>query len=292
MEKNLYADFFLNELSRIFKAMIWFPNAKINLGLNVVEKRSDGFHNIETVFYPAPWRDALEIIEDRYGLRSEKIKISFSGIRVEGDPEKNLVARAFSLLDQLFDLPPVKIHLHKAIPMGAGLGGGSADAAFTLKGLSELFALKLEEEKLVALAAQLGSDCAFFIRNRPAFATQKGDRFEDCGIDLSAYKMIIVWPGIHSNTAEAYAGIAPARPAQSCRDIVLKYISHWKEELENDFEKTIFARYPEIGRVKEKLYSAGAVYAAMSGSGSAVFGLFREEIPQQDWPANYKVLAQ
>jgi 4-diphosphocytidyl-2-C-methyl-D-erythritol kinase len=292
--------------------MILFPNAKINLGLNVIEKRVDGFHNLESVFAPVELNDVLEIIIDekktsqtkpdsssspisgrlRGANSPEKIQFSSSGLSIDGNWENNLIVKAYRLLDADFNLPSVKIHLHKIIPMGAGLGGGSSDAAFTLKGLNELFNLKLPEEKLISYAVKLGSDCAFFIRNKSVFASEKGEIFEDLNLDLKNYKILIVWPGIHSSTADAYGGIVPKKTEISIKEILKKDISHWRNELKNDFEEPIFKKYPEIKTVKEKLYEAGAGYASLSGSGSAVYGLFEKEIPRLDWPGNYLIFEE
>jgi 4-diphosphocytidyl-2-C-methyl-D-erythritol kinase len=268
--------------------MIFFPNAKINLGLRIPEKRWDGFHNIESVFYPVKASDILEIIKNPNQKREEdKIDFSFSGIKISGSPDDNLISKAYHLLDATYTLPAVKIHLHKVLPMGSGLGGGSSDAAFTLKCLNALFNLGLDTTQLLAFAAKLGSDCAFFTRNEPVMARERGDAMEGVKIDLSKYKILIVWPGIHSSTAEAYAGIVPDKSGPGVLETISGPVEDWKDRLRNDFEKSIFLKYPEIKNVKESLYSAGAVYASMSGSGSAVYGIFRTEIPALKWPDNY-----
>ena len=254
--------------------MIIYPNAKINLGLN-------------TVFYPVMWRDALEIIENKNATK--EIEFSSSGLTIEGNPENNLIVKAYTLLNKEFSLPAVKIHLHKVIPMGAGLGGGSADAAFTLKLLNDLFALKISTEQLKIFATSLGSDCAFFIENKPKYATQRGDVLEPIDLKLGEYKIVVVWPGIHSDTAAAYAGIIPAKPIVSCKETVMNDIHEWKNNLKNDFEETVFKKFPEIKKVKEELYKQGAIYSAMSGSGSAVFAFFEKEIPPMSWPKHYHV---
>src|ERR1700744_6335306 len=185
--------------------MICFPNAKINLGLNIVEKRSDGFHNIETVFYPINWHDALETIENKSFRKGEdKMHLSISGLLVEGNPQDNLIAKAYKLIDVKYNLPPLKTYLHKSIPMGAGLGGGSSDAAFFIKLLNEKFNLNISTNEQINFAKQLGSDCAFFIENKPVYASEKGDVFKEIKIDLSSYYIIIVYPAVHSNTASAY----------------------------------------------------------------------------------------
>lgn len=259
--------------------MIVYPNAKINLGLNVVEKRADGFHNIETVFYPVGWSDLLELLPDENS--SSGITLTTSGLPIPGDVNDNLCVRAYELIRRDYAMPAVKVHLHKIVPMGAGLGGGSSDAAFFIKALNELFELGLAWGELHHYAKQLGSDCSFFISNRPVFAEGKGDEYESILLDLSNYHIVIAYPGIHVNTAEAYKGIIPRKPAASPEDIVTKLpVAEWKNVLVNDFEQSVFERFPAIKSLKEKMYAAGAVYAAMSGSGSAVFGVF-ETVPEE-----------
>ena len=256
--------------------MISFPNAKINIGLNVVSKRDDGYHNLETIFYPVKLADALELVD------SNKMQFSLSGIEIDGNPKNNLVVKAYNLLQKDFELPPVKLHLHKIIPFGAGLGGGSSDAAFTLKMLNEYFALKISSEKLQNYAAQIGADCPFFIENKPVFATGIGDQFQSVNLDLSEYKILIVKPNISVNTPEAYQNIIPTKPTFNLKDIENLSIKSWKDIIKNDFEKSVFQKYPEIENLKQTLYKMGALYASMSGSGSAVFGIFSH------LPANYK----
>ncbi len=249
--------------------MISFPNAKINIGLNVVEKRPDGYHNLETIFYPVKLADGLEMIE------SDKAEFTSSGIKIDSSPENNLVFKAYQLLKQDFNLPPVKLHLHKVVPFGAGLGGGSSDAAFTLKMLNSWFNLKLSNAHLEKYAAKIGADCPFFIENKPTFAHGIGDRFEPFEIDLSNYKIVIVKPNISVSTPEAYRNIIPAKPDFNLREINRIPIEDWKELVKNDFENSVFPIYPEIENLKNILYDLGAVYASMSGSGSAVFAIFR-----------------
>ena len=250
--------------------MIEFPNCKINLGLNITQKRPDGFHDIETVFYPVKWSDALEIIEGG----TAPFELSVSGIKVEGKMEENIIFKAYKLLAAEHTLPNLKVYLHKVLPMGAGLGGGSSDAAFFLKLANKQLKLDLSTEKLTTIARKLGSDCAFFIENSPVFAKGKGDEFEPLNVDLSPYHILVVYPGIHSNTKEAYEGCVPAVPGKSIKEIIAQPIGTWKNELKNDFEKTIFKKYPEIEKLKQQFYDNGAVYASLSGSGSAVFGIF------------------
>ena len=261
--------------------MLDFPNAKINLGLLVTSKRADGFHNLESCFYPVKWTDALEI------LPAPELRFDMTGLPVPGNPESNLCLKAYRLLQRDFNLPAVHMHLHKVLPMGAGLGGGSADAAFALRILNRMFELNLSADVLEEYARQLGSDCAFFIRNKPVVATEKGDVFSPTVVDLSGYTCVIVYPGIHITTAEAYGSIKAQEP--ECHiDILLKQdVSIWKDILKNDFEKALFPKYPELPQIKEKLYEAGAEYASMTGSGSAVYGLFRQEPAPLFFPNHY-----
>jgi len=259
-------------ISFIVYSMVTFPNSKINLGLNIVAKRSDGYHDIETVFFPIHLKDPLEIIEN------EKLEFSTSGFSIEGEPEKNLCVKAYHLLKKGFpQLPTVQMHLYKAIPMGAGLGGGSADGAFTLKLLNKKFSLSLSEKQLINYSLQLGSDCPFFILNKPCFATGRGEILEQTALDLSEYKFLIVHPQIHISTAWAFSTIKPLKHAKSIKQIIQQSISTWKAELINDFEKPVFEKYPEIKNIKEKLYDEGAIYASLSGSGSAVYGIFKKD---------------
>ena len=272
--------------------MICFPNAKINLGLNIVEKRSDRFHNIETVFYPINWCDALEVIENK-GLQKgdEKINLSLSGIVVEGNTQDNLISKAYKLLDTAHNLPPVKAYLHKVIPMGAGLGGGSSDAAFFIKLLNDKFSLNLSITEQINFAKQLGSDCAFFIKNKPVYASGKGDVFSEVEIDLSQYCIVVVYPAVHSNTTLAYKGVIPIKPQKNIQSIIADEIKNWKEDLANDFEKTIFTQHPELQNIKNNFYTKGAMYASMSGSGSAVYGIFKNDvdIKEFNFPNNYLI---
>jgi 4-diphosphocytidyl-2-C-methyl-D-erythritol kinase len=262
--------------------MICFPNAKINLGLNITEKRSDGFHNIETVFYPIAWCDALEAIENKDFQRgTAKINLSVSGLLVEGNTNDNLICSAYNLLDAMHNLPPVNVQLHKVIPMGAGLGGGSADAAFFIKLLNDKFDLNLSVQEQVNTAKQLGSDCAFFIKNKAVYASEKGDVFTDINIDLSKYCIVVIYPSIHSNTALAYKGIIPAKPEKNIREVISLPLAEWKHKLTNDFEKNLFAQYRELKNIKDTLYEMGALYASMSGSGSATYALFENDIDTQ-----------
>ena len=249
--------------------MIVYPNAKINIGLDVIEKRNDGFHNIESIFYPVlALFDVLELVE------SERLIFSSSGIEIPGDVGSNLCVKAFQLIQSDYSIPNVKIHLQKNIPIGAGLGGGSSDAAFMLKALNELFSLNLSSNKLMDYAKKLGSDCAFFIKNKPVYAYHKGDEFEAVTVDLSAYDIKIEYPTIHIGTTEAYAGIIPSTSKINLKKLISNPVKEWKLSIKNDFEKSIFPLYPEIEKLKHKMYADGAIFASMTGSGSAVFGIF------------------
>lgn len=254
--------------------MITFPNAKINLGLNIVEKRPDGYHNLETVFYPIPVKDALEFVPSAKAATS----FSLSGIEVGGDAESNLVMRALRLLEKDFSIPPIDIFMEKAIPFGAGLGGGSADAAFMLKMLNAEFRLQLSDCQLEAYAAQLGADCAFFIKNKPVFATGIGTVFEPIDFSLKGYFLVLVKPDIHVSTPLAYSLVRPHAPEFPLKEWLQKPIEEWKGHVVNDFELSVFTKFPAIAAIKDELYRQGALYASMSGSGSSVFGLFDKEV--------------
>jgi 4-diphosphocytidyl-2-C-methyl-D-erythritol kinase len=251
--------------------MISFPNAKINLGLYVTEKRPDGFHNIESCFYPVGWKDILEIIPAKI------FSFTSSGIDIPGDAKSNLCVKAYQFLQHDYQIPPVQIHLHKVIPIGAGLGGGSADGAFTIKMLNTIFKLDLSIAQMENYARKLGSDCAFFIRNKPVFCFGKGDQFEDVEVNLSNYFFALINPQIHVGTTEAYAGISPQFPFQSIKGVLQKPVHEWRNQLSNDFEKTVCKKYQAITDIKEILYTQGAFYASMSGSGSTVYGIFSDE---------------
>jgi 4-diphosphocytidyl-2-C-methyl-D-erythritol kinase len=248
--------------------MVCFPFCKINLGLRVLGKRSDGYHEIETCFYPVPWTDILEI------LPSGAPAFTYTGLPIPGSPSDNLCARAYRLLKTTFGLPPIALHLHKIIPLGAGLGGGSTDGAFVLKALRDLFALPVSAAELAGYAAQLGSDCTFFLTTTPALASGRGDVVSPATNMLRGKYLVIVVPPIHIATAMAYEGVRPGVPGPSLSEVIRQPLSTWKGLLVNDFEVSIFARYPILQQVKEALYSAGARYASMSGSGAAVYGIF------------------
>ena len=252
-----------------FCFMITFPNAKINIGLHVVSKRNDGYHNLETLFYPVQLSDALEIAD------SDEFQFTSSGIEIDGPGENNLVVKAWNLLQKEFDLPPVKFHLHKNIPFGAGLGGGSADAAFSLKMINEYFELNLSNIQLKQLDAKIGADCPFFIDNKPSFASGIGDCLEANPLDLSDFRILIVKPSFSVGTAEAYRNVRPSTPTFNLKELAEVAVEDWKNLIRNDFEKSVFPLYPEIETLKDTLYNLGAVYASMSGSGSAVYGIFR-----------------
>ena len=257
--------------------MITFPNAKINLGLHITEKRSDGYHNLETVFYPIPLEDALEV-HPLPNTTKEPFVLRTSGIEVAGNAADNLVVKAYLLLRDRFQLPPIDIQLFKHIPSGAGLGGGSADAAFMLKLLNDRFALNLTIAEMEDYAATLGADCAFFVRNQPTFATGIGNLFSPIQLSLTGYQLLVIKPDVFVSTREAFAQIKPHQPIHPLREVIAQPISNWKELLVNDFEASVFPQHPTIQKVKEMLYEQGAIYASMSGSGSSLFGLFAPEV--------------
>ena len=255
--------------------MVLFPNAKINIGLNITERRNDGYHNLESIFYPVNIYDRLQVDinteENAFGCT-----ITLDGIELEGRPEDNLVVRAYTLLAEKYNLKPVRVKLQKLIPMGAGLGGGSSDAAFMLKALNELFQLELSDQQLETFATRLGADCAFFIKNQPVYATGIGNVFHyDMPIpSLSGNTLVLVKPDVFVSTRDAYSLVKPAKPSHPLIECVNAPLSQWKGLITNDFEASVFPKFPIIQAVKEKLYQMGAVYASMSGSGSSVFGLF------------------
>ena len=257
--------------------MINFPIAKINLGLNVVSKRDDGYHNLETVFYPVPIKDALEVFPMEDGFPSDvRCDLKVTNLFIDGDEQKNLVVKAYNIIAQDYELPRVHVHLYKHIPTQAGMGGGSSNCSYMIRLLNEMFSLGMSDEKMIGYAARLGADCAFFIKAQPAYAEGIGEKLQPISIDLSGYKMLVVRPNIPVSTKEAFSLITPQVPKKNCLDIVRQPIETWKDELVNDFERSVFAIHPEIGRLKEMMYEQGAVYAAMSGSGSSVFGLFSD----------------
>jgi len=260
--------------------MITFPIAKINLGLNIVEKRPDGYHNLETVFYPVRIHDALEVYEMDSAFPSAfDCDLKVTNIRIDGDEQKNLVVKAYHLLKQDFPtLPRLHAHLYKGIPTQAGMGGGSSDCGYMITLLNEMFRLRLSEQQMISYAARLGADCAFFINSRPAYAEGIGELLQPVSLDLSGWYIAIVRPAIPVSTREAFSLITPRHPERNCRDIIMQPVETWRGSLTNDFEQSVFALHPEIGAIKNRLYDMGAVYAAMSGSGSSLFGRFPQPV--------------
>lgn len=256
--------------------MVTFPNAKINLGLDVVEKRPDGYHNLETLFYPIPLEDVLEITVAEDSAAPDYTFTMHNAV-FDGDDKDNLVVKAYKILAADYKLPKVAMSLYKNIPTGAGLGGGSADAAFALKMLNKIASLGLSDDKLEEYAARIGADCAFFIRNAPAYATGIGNVLTPTACSFAGYTLVLVKPEIHISTKEAYSLVRPAAPETPLTEIIQKPVEEWKGLMKNDFEKSVFAAHPSMEKIKEKLYAMGAVYASMSGSGSSFFGIFKEE---------------
>jgi 4-diphosphocytidyl-2-C-methyl-D-erythritol kinase len=282
--------------------MVSFPNCKINLGLNIISIRNDGYHDLETVFYPVPLTDALEVIKFQdtsfntqvtSNQQPPTVNFTSSGLAITGSTNNNLCVKAYQLLQQDFpDLPAIQMHLHKVIPMGAGLGGGSADGAFVLQLINDKFQLKLTLQQLIDYALQLGSDCPFFIINKPCFATSRGEIMQPIDLDLSDYQLVIINPQIHIGTGWAFGNIVPQIPTKSILQIINQPIATWKDELINDFEKPAINQYTEIGIIKKTLYQQGAVYSAMTGSGSTVFGLFSKDAkPILSFPAHYFIFS-
>lgn len=268
--------------------MVVFPNCKINLGLRIVRKRTDGFHDLETVFFPAPVTDVLEIVP----ASQQNTTCNVTGLSVDGPPEKNLCIRAWQLLNEYHhQLPPVDIHLHKIIPMGAGLGGGSADGAFALQLLQQVLNLNTPTDELARMALALGSDCPFFLYNQPCLATGRGEHLQPIALQLKGHYLALVNPGIHVNTGWAFSQLELGKErTESVESIVSSPVSAWKNRLENDFETPVFKAYPEIAGIPEKLYNSGALFAGMSGSGSTVFGIFDKPVSlKQEFPENYWV---
>ncbi|MCD0489398.1 4-(cytidine 5'-diphospho)-2-C-methyl-D-erythritol kinase [Pedobacter sp. MC2016-14] len=252
--------------------MLAFANAKINLGLNITEKRPDNYHNLETVFYPVKIYDVLELLD------AEETSCAIKGIDVPGAVSDNICLKAYRLLQEDFSLPAQQIVLLKNIPVGAGLGGGSSDAAFLIKLANDKFKLGLSVSQMEDYARKLGADCAFFIQNKPLYAFEKGDQFKELNIDLSKYYLVLVKPSVHVSTADAYALLKPALPVEGLKELIHLPLKDWKNHVKNDFEEAMFIKYPEIAIVKEQLYQAGATFALMSGSGSSVFAIFEHEV--------------
>jgi 4-diphosphocytidyl-2-C-methyl-D-erythritol kinase len=257
--------------SSYFRKMISFPPAKVNLGLNILFKREDGYHEIETCMVPIPFTDILEITE------GDEFEFLQTGLAIPGNLDSNLCVKAFQLLKQKFAIPNVRIHLRKQIPMGAGLGGGSADAAYVLKGLNELFILNISTSELEEMAAHLGSDCPFFIQNKPQIARGRGEALSEINLDIKGKYLILLNPGIHVGTKEAYDGVQPRAASKRIEKILSGSVDTWQSELLNQFEQSIFPKYPLIKELKDSLIQMGAVYASMSGSGSSVFGIYNEK---------------
>lgn len=263
--------------------MILFPNAKINIGLNILSRRTDGYHNLETIFYPLAIMDALEVVE------AEQLEFTSSGLAIPGNAMDNLCIKAYNLLALDHKLPPVHIHLHKHIPIGAGLGGGSADASFFIRLMNEKFELRLDVIQMEVYASQLGSDCAFFIQNKPASAVGKGDQLQTIDLDLGQYFMVLVMPTVQVSTSDAYRGVSTAAVSIPLSELIRLPVEEWRSVIKNDFEPSVFSQYPIIGEIKSRLYAAGALFASMSGSGSSVFGIFKEELKLPDLEQDNKI---
>jgi 4-diphosphocytidyl-2-C-methyl-D-erythritol kinase len=270
--------------------LLSFPNAKLNLGLHIVAKRADGYHDLETSFVPLPWADALEVLPAPDAAPATTLTLT--GRPVPGAPATNLCLKAYELLKVDFpQLPAAQLHLHKVVPIGAGLGGGSADAAFALRSFNEVFGLGLAPAQLVGYARRLGADCAFFLENKPVLASGKGDEFEPLALDLRGTPCMVVWPGVAISTAEAFAGIRPQAPPLSLRQVLAEPLTTWPGRVVNDFEAALAPTYPILAEVKAQFYAAGAAYASLSGSGSAVFGLWERgaTVAPPAWPAHFAV---
>ncbi len=258
--------------------MVSFSNAKINLGLNIVSRRPDGYHNIETVFYPIQMRDAIEIIPmEKVADNKSEYQLFQSGIEIKGNPEDNLIIKALKLVKEVRDIPPVDIHLLKTIPFGAGLGGGSSNAAVMLKALNKRFDLQLSRETLLDMALKIGADCSFFIENQPAYAIGIGEQMEKVQIDLEQYYFLLIKPDISVNTKWAYSVITPQQPKLSLKEVIAHPMTEWKELMHNDFEEPIFQKHSIIKDIKEELYKMDALYVSMSGSGSSVYAFFNKQ---------------
>ncbi len=258
--------------------MLFFTNCKINIGLNITEKRLDGFHNLETVFYPLKLQDAVEFIET-----DEQTTVQTSGIKLDVSAEDNICHKVYRLMSKHYDIPQLKIHVHKAVPVGAGLGGGSANAAGLIKQINNEYNLGISIDKMEELAAEIGSDCPFFIRNKAVFAIGRGEIFEQLSLDLSKYYIYLIKPDIYVSTASAFAGIKPRQVEISVKELINNPLNEWKYFIFNDFETNIFKQYPVLAEIKQDLYKIGAIYASMSGSGSTIYGIFEEkpkEIPK------------
>jgi len=258
--------------------MICFPNSKINIGLNIVNKRHDGFHDIETIFYPVGLCDVLEFVKIPGKGKLKSIEFQNSGIKVGKKIENNLCVKAYHMLEKDFELPALSIHLHKIIPIGAGLAGGSSNAAFMIKALNDEFNLNLSVPQMRNYAQRLGSDCSFFIENTPAFAWEKGNKLKPIKINLTGYYLVLIYPCINVNTSEAYAKITPQQPKTSLEELIHYPVKDWANHIFNHFENEIFQKYPEIKTLKTQLYQYGALYTSLSGSGSTVYGIFDKTV--------------
>ena len=270
--------------------MLSFPNAKLNLGLYVTARRPDGYHTLETAFLPLPWTDVLEVLPAPKGQAAPSLTLT--GRPIPGEVAGNLCLQAYALLKHDFpQLPAAQMQLHKIVPIGAGLGGGSADAAFALRAIDAVFGLGLSGAQLEGYARRLGADCAFFIQNQPCLASERGDVFAPIALSLSGTACVVVYPGLHISTAQAFAGIVPQAPSIPLREALAQPMSTWRDAVSNDFETSLAPAYPVLAKIKEQLYAAGATYASLSGSGSAVYGLFAgaSEAPVLAWPGEYLV---
>jgi 4-diphosphocytidyl-2-C-methyl-D-erythritol kinase len=263
--------------------MILYPPAKINLGLNILRKREDAFHDIDTCMVEIPFTDILEV------TKADSFEFLQTGISISGTGGTNLCEKAYQLLRKEYEIGPVRIHLRKQIPVGAGLGGGSADATYTLLALNQLFQLQLSIQKLKELSSELGSDCPFFVEGLPQIAKGRGEVLSTIELDLSNFYLVLLNPGIHVGTKEAYEGVSANDAVISVHELIHKPIQHWRDALKNDFEKSVFQLFPEIKTLKDSLYDSGAVYAAMSGSGSSVYGLFLDESAAQNFTSKHLI---
>ena len=266
-----------------FELMVQFPNAKINLGLRVLGKRKDGFHEIESILYPIGLSDAVECIRSE----NEVFEFGSTGLEIPGDREGNLCIKAYELMKERYGIPTIQMHLHKCIPMGAGLGGGSSDAAFVLKMINKMFSLSLEFASLEKISAELGSDCPFFIQNRPAIARGRGEILDPVDLSLAGMHLVLVKPQVHIDTGKAYSNIQIKETGIPLEKVVKRPAEEWRESLNNDFEDYAFREFTQLSEIKTQLYNAGAIYASMTGSGSAIYGLFSDRIPELDIDGSY-----
>ncbi len=275
----------IDDTTNFNEKMIVFPNCKINLGLQVTQKRQDGFHNLSTVFYPINWCDSLELVATSSNLAN--FSLSLSGIPINGELKDNLLYKTYHLINSTHPLPAINVHLHKQLPMGAGLGGGSADAVFLMDSIIKLAQLDITQQQRLQWATQLGSDCAFFVKNTPQYAQGRGELLQDCKCNLSNYAILVIYPNIHSSTKDAFNGLIPKSSSIDLKTVIETYpVETWKDYVFNDFETTIFNKYPEIERLKHQLYEQGAIYASLSGSGSAVYGIF-DSVKEIELPKDY-----